>query len=497
MPSPLARKDLDLRALDILALFATLALLLVVFRRIERWLHQHIFKVGWLLCNNFQVTTILYYILFLPGILLHEITLWLAAGILRIRAERAIAFPARQEIGELRLNFIRLSPSSGRARRSLATLAPFAAGALCLWLVAIHVFNWRELAAIAAAGSIDALARAIARLTKTPDFWLWFYLAFTIANTMFPSSRQPLSGRQKGAIAFAAGASLMTLWRIGGATLSLGIESLLFSLALILLQTIFINIAVLLILGTLEAAIERLTGRSATFTDSKMITMSRKEAQAQKARQARERSAARQAPQAKQNAQIITSIYDMKLPIPGPPGREPVSRSAVSVITTSEAETDLNESADAAAKPASLPLNANSQPHRPPESSQLAAAIDSPAPLPAGKSPKQEKPRQQPRKYGAIHEASDGEQAPFSRPFALTETGERDSDSANDKASAAANDGYFPRPFAMRARADDDTEPGGQPSAEPQTDRKLRRARDELTYEPLDDEDNYLADDED
>ncbi len=458
-------------------MLATLALLLVVFRQIERWLHQHIFKVGWLLCKNFQVTTVLYYILFLPGILLHEITLWLAAGILRIRAERAIAFPARQEIGELRLNFIRLSPSSGRARRSLATLAPFAAGALCLWLVAIHVFNWREVAAIAAAGSIDALARAIARLTKTPDFWLWFYLAFTIANTMFPSPpQQPLSGRQKGAIAFAAGASLMTLWRVGGATVALGIESLLFSLALILLQTIFINIAVLLILGTLEAAIERLTGRSATFTDSKMITMSRAEAQAQKARQARERSAARQAPQAMRNAQIITSIYDMKLPIPGPPGREPVSRSAVSVITASEAETELSENADAPAKPASLPLNANSTPHRPPELSQLAAAIDSPAPLPAGKSRKQEKPRQQARKYGAIHEASDGEQAPFSRPFASSEAGERDSDSASDRASAAANDCYFPRPFALRARADDDTEPGGQPSAETQADRKPRRA---------------------
>lgn len=392
----------------------------------------------------------------MPGILLHEITLWLAAGILRIRAERAIAFPARQEIGELRLNFIRLSATSGRARRSLAMLAPIAAGLLCLWLIAQQVFNWRELAAIAAAGSIDALALAFARLTKTPDFWLWFYLAFTIANTMFPAPRPPLSARQKGAIAFITGASLMTIWRIGGATLSLGIESLLFSLAIILLQTIFINIAVVLILGTMEAAIERLTGKSATFADGKMIAMSRAEAQAQKARQARERSADRQAPQAKLNDQTVTSIYDLKLPIPGPPGREPVSRSAVSVITTSEVESEFREGAEAAAKPASLPQTPNSEPLRPPESSQPAATTESPAPMPAGKSPKPDKPRQQIKKYGAKHNASDGEQAPFSRPFALSETGERDSDSAIDKANAAANDGYFPRPFAMRTRADDE-----------------------------------------
>ena len=74
--------------------------MLVLFRQIERWLHQHIFKVGWLLTNNFQTTTVLYYILFLPGILLHECSLWLAAGILNVRAERAIEFPAEQEIGE-------------------------------------------------------------------------------------------------------------------------------------------------------------------------------------------------------------------------------------------------------------------------------------------------------------------------------------------------------------------------------------------------------------
>ena len=384
---------------------------------------------------------------------------------LRIRAERAIAFPERQEIGELRLNFIRLSPTAGRARYSLAKLAPFATGAISLWLVAIHVFSWRELAAIAAAGSIDDLALAIARLTKTPDFWLWFYLAFTIANTMFPASQQKLSRRQKTALAFAAGALILVLWRIGGATLSLGIESLLFSLALVLLQTIFINIAVVLILGTLEAAIERVTGKSATFTRGKMIAMSRKEAQAQKAMLARERSAARRAPQSKINAQTISSIYDLKLPIPGPPGREPVSRSAVSIVNPSEAETELKIRAEAAAKPASLPQHSNSEPQRPPDAGLPMAATDRRTPTLAGKSPKPEKPRQQTKKTGAKDEPNDGEQAPFSRPFALTATGEQDSDLASDSASATANDGYFPRPFTMRARAED--------------------------------EDNYLADDED
>ncbi len=85
-------------------------------RRLERWLHQHIFKVGWLLTKNLQTTTILYYTFFLPGVVLHEFIYWLFAGFINVRAERAIAWPEAQAIAELRLNFIRLARNTGRIR---------------------------------------------------------------------------------------------------------------------------------------------------------------------------------------------------------------------------------------------------------------------------------------------------------------------------------------------------------------------------------------------
>lgn len=465
----------------------------------------------------------------MPGILLHEITLWLAAGLMRIRAERSIGFPAQQDIGELRLNFIRLSPDSGFLRYSLAKLAPVGAGIVCLWLIAAQVFNWHEIAATAASGSIDDIARALARLTKTADFWLWFYLAFTVANTIFPAQLSHVGGRRKGALAIAAGALLLVVWRLGreyAPFIALSIESLLFSLALVLLQTVSINIVGLLVLGALEAAIERVTGKSATFTDGKMITMSRKEAQARETRQMRDQPVASPDPQSMATGRIITSIYDMKLPIPGPPGREPVSRSAVSIVDAAQENTDRSPPGDARLNPASLPRKPAVGSNRP-----APTIIGSAAAAPAAKAPEPGDAKE-PASKTSRRPAADGETAPFSRPFAIEEAGEHKDDNEPDRDRADAIGGYFPRPFAMKSRSggeaegsDDSvaesqadrqrhvdgakrktdrktharkTRPAPKPSASPARDEKSKPklADDGLTYEPLDDADDYLDDDD-
>lgn len=512
-----------------------LGLLLVLFRQTERWLHQHIFKVGWLLTNSFQTTTILYYILFLPGILLHELSLWLAAGILNVRAERAIAFPAEQEIGELRLNFIRISSQSGAIRYSLAKLAPVIAGLVCLWMIAARIFSWQDAAAIAASGSIDDLARALSRVTGTADFWLWFYLAFTVANTMFPALQWKLNAVQKTAVAATTGALMMVAWWVGGsfgASITLGIESLAGSLALVMLQMILINAAAVLILGALEALIERVTGKSATFAAGKMIAMSRREAQERKAMQGRERRASRHEQRGTASDLVVRSVYDLRLPIPGPPGREPVSRSAVAIVNLNETQIDQVPCDEPWSKPTSLPSQASARRERQPHDRRVSAAIDSASAVAADQSSKPIKARQQANALPDTPEAADGENAPFSRPFANAGSSKGVDDASVDETGESATDNYFPRPFAMKSRAerepeasdasrifppanisgqDEDKAPASQgrgfirrtkPAPKPsrRSARKPPRPSDsEFTFEPLDDRDVYTdgEDDED
>jgi hypothetical protein len=313
-----------------------LGLLLALFRQIERWLHQHIFKVGWLLTNSFQTTTILYYIVFLPGILLHEFTVWMVAWLLRLQAERAIGFPEQQDIGELRLNFIRVSPSAGALRYELIRYAPVLAGVVCLWAIASQIFRWQETASVSSFASVDELTRAVDRLTRTADFWLWFYLAFTVANTMFPSTSPRQSAGRKGILLLAVAASVYFLWLVGGMiehSIAQSLEVLAGSLFLVVLQVIMFNIVVVLGLGALESLLERLSGKSAMFADGRMITMTRQEAQEHSHAKAQARRSSRKKPPEQARADVSHSVYDLKLPIPGPPGREPVSRRAVSVLS--------------------------------------------------------------------------------------------------------------------------------------------------------------------
>lgn len=501
----------------------------------ERWLHQHIFKVGWLLTNSFQTTTILYYILFLPGILLHELTVWLIAGLLRVRAERAISFPEQQDIGELRLNFIRVSPNAGKLRHGLIRFAPLLTGMVCLWAIAAHIFRLQEAAILLQPRSVDELAHAVNRLIATADFWLWFYLAFTVANTMFPRLGGPLSARQMSGLALALTATAFFFWRVSGAietSIAQGFEVLVSSLIVVVLQVISINLVVVLGLGALEALIERLTGKSASFTDGKMITMSRQEAHEYKREQARNRLESRKQQPADKRATIIRSVYDLKLPTPGPPGREPVSRNIVSVVTAPESPVNASPLAETISDAPVSPQRSNlsleqSAPvqletvegaivdRATTENQDPSSAVRPPATATA-------------RPLGELHD----ELAPFSRPFAKASSGRQADNDMADKGGEHASGEFFLRPFSMKTRSQNEpntadistansgrasagdinkegrntqsraqasrTRPAPKPSKRAASERRASTppCDDELSYEPLDD-DYFFTEDED
>src|SRR5262249_6071148 len=155
--------------------------MLYVVRRLERWLHQHIFKVGWLLTRNLRTTTVLYYTFFLPGVFVHEFIYWLVAGILNVQAERAIAWPEAQAIAELNLNFVRLAPKTSRVKVAIISISPLIGGLVLIGFIATQVLNLNVVIAVLRTGGWDSLGSAISLLLSTPDVWIWVYLTFAIA----------------------------------------------------------------------------------------------------------------------------------------------------------------------------------------------------------------------------------------------------------------------------------------------------------------------------
>ena len=176
---------------------------------------------------------------------MHELSLWLAAGVLNVRAERSIQFPEQQEIGELRLNFIRLADDASRAKRLIIRLCPVAAGMAALWAIAAHIFQWEELLGMATAGSIDGVVEALSSLMRTADVWLWFYLAFVIANTMIPTLSGRSDRREKALVFVAAPLLALVSWRLGGAAnpaIAVAIEELMSSVGLVMAQVLFVTV---------------------------------------------------------------------------------------------------------------------------------------------------------------------------------------------------------------------------------------------------------------
>jgi hypothetical protein len=311
------------------------ASLLYVLRRLERWLHQHIFKVGWLVTKQYQTTTILYYAFFLPGIILYELVFWLVAGFLNVRADRAISWPEKQEIGELKLGFIKLSKNVGQFPLAVISTAPLAIGLAAVAFIANNRLDFQGFVNAMGRGFLDDVSAAFSRLVSAPDFWIWIYLVFTISNTMWPDVSK-LRGWRVILIALAvAGAVLIAIGagnQVIVETLNGPVTNALNSLSGTLAVIIGIDLFVVAVLGSIEAAIERITGDSATFKNGKMITMKREELIKQ---QAVERTTARQ--QKATRAPAVPagppSIYKLSLPIPGAPGKEAVTRDEGIVIS--------------------------------------------------------------------------------------------------------------------------------------------------------------------
>jgi hypothetical protein len=296
-------------------------LLLLATRWMERWLYRHLFKVGWLLSHNLQATTIFFYLIFLPGIALHELTVWLVAGIFNVRADRALAWPATQTEARLRLDFVKLAKNAGQVSLAIISLSPLVSGLVALWLIVV-AFLRLDVALAGFNGDLGTLPAIVQQVTLTPDFWLWFYIAFTIANTMFPTETKALRGWRVLALGIGGIVGLLSVLGVGDALVGAPLRGPLRDGATLLSGLLgFVIAADLVVTGVLrivETIVESVTRSSATYEHGKLVTMTRTEA-----RQGREqaRLQAEKKARAQKPAVVYKRVYELPLPMPPAPGK--------------------------------------------------------------------------------------------------------------------------------------------------------------------------------
>lgn len=307
------------------------ALIVVVtfnmMRQMEIWLHRHIFKVGWLITKNYRTTTILYYTFFLPGIILNQFVRWFVAGLLDVQAKHAIALPEKQEIGELKLDFVKISPKASALKQAIIKIMPFLVGLLVILLIAEHIFDISSIEQVIRDGTEDSFQFIINHVMSISDFWLWAYLLFTISNTMTPDFSL-IKNYQRNLIIVGVGIGALVAWGVGQAVIGDIINGPisqvfnLFSTAFIII-VIFSLIGVI-ILAIIENSIEYITGDSATFKNGKMVAISRKEMLEEREKERKKQAAIREEKK-KQLPSGPPSIYSFALTVPEGPSTESIT----------------------------------------------------------------------------------------------------------------------------------------------------------------------------
>ncbi len=155
---------------------------------------QRIQGIVHLLTGSSDLAMVVLFLVFLPGILLHEGAHWAMAKLLGLRTGKFRVWPRRmgRHIGMGSVSVAR----GGPVRDSLVGLAPLLVGSLVVgWIggqldqAGSVTVQWQQ-----GGGLLQGIAALIRALGTAPDGLLWGYLLFAVANAMMPSAsdREPL-----------------------------------------------------------------------------------------------------------------------------------------------------------------------------------------------------------------------------------------------------------------------------------------------------------------
>ncbi len=153
----------------------------------QRWLHREIQLVFFLLTRRPAASLVLFSVLFFPGVLIHECSHYLAARLLGVRTGALSLIPGLMPDGKLRLGYVETAQTDV-LRESLIGAAPLISGGALVAYLGVSRLGLVPLAGLIRAGNWSAFWNDFALLPHHTDFWLWFYLAFTISSTMLPSA---------------------------------------------------------------------------------------------------------------------------------------------------------------------------------------------------------------------------------------------------------------------------------------------------------------------
>jgi len=153
---------------------------------LQRFLHREIQAVILITTRSPQLTVGVFSVLFFPGVFLHEVSHFLMAKLLGVRAESFSLIPTALPNGRLQMGYVE-TEEVDVFRDSLIGLAPLITGSLFVAFAGLNRLGLGTLLDVLANGQAELFWLGIKFLPRVNDFYLWFYLVFTVSSTMMPS----------------------------------------------------------------------------------------------------------------------------------------------------------------------------------------------------------------------------------------------------------------------------------------------------------------------
>ena len=167
----------------LIALVGTLLALFWLKRQITRSLQE----LSMRLVDDPDVALIIYFVIVLPGVVIHELSHWLMAKLLGARVSPPSIGPVRKGRSKrVSLGSVRVS-KVGPVRASLIGVAPLLGGSAVILIIGNLVLGVGEFADAVAGQGVGGALDALGQMAQVGDFWLWLYLIFAVSNAMLPS----------------------------------------------------------------------------------------------------------------------------------------------------------------------------------------------------------------------------------------------------------------------------------------------------------------------
>ncbi|MBX3063450.1 MAG: hypothetical protein KF726_10775 [Anaerolineae bacterium] len=283
---------------DIFIPWIALAIVVFFLMKVQRFILRHLFGVGFLIGRGRGPATLIFYLVLLPGIILHEISRYLVAGMFRVVPTHITFTPEEQADGTFDLGFVQFGFIINPVYRAIIDLVPLAVGIFAVIVIGGAALGWPDFIASLRTLDIYTISEAFQKLVSKPDFVLWSYILFGVVNTMMPTRKEAIGLWLPIAVlvAFLGIFAIFGIWTAVTRLMLGPVATIIYGLTAVFGVVLFLDTLAAIILWTIERLVMAITRKEVQY--------------------------AAPAPKAAKPQKIRPkTVFELQLPLPAPPGK--------------------------------------------------------------------------------------------------------------------------------------------------------------------------------